>query len=1112
MSLHDLLTSNGFHPVSPGRASYVCPICQAGPGEYQSGDRRGPLRVYQATGEKNSGREMFKCHACDASGGAYALAVALDAVDHLDLATKRTADTTRGVLRGSRIDVAKAWSSIDADRFRWSTRLVEAVREWAAPDLAELVGRMTAVIVPADGPRGDAGKLTTWATRSGRSMLVALHDAEGRVRSCAGRAPIHADHVDRFRFLGNDRAGVSDGLTLTYGRIVDAVAVTGPIVLVEGARDWIAAHLWARRVGGVAVGARSCGELPTVARLLADALTNAGRPCSTVDVIVIPHLGDRQDVGVRYMNQAVELLRSRAVGRVRLVTVDTHRKDDRDVGDLADLFASSSTADAMFSRIDELVAQARTVVDTPIDLRDPAASSILAGIAERVVEQATADQDALVVWAPVEGSGKTRTCLDLLAAHARRGSTAVFVGRNHAQLTQATQELDRLGVDDVDVNHVEGRPRLCLQAQHLDRMGNREGARDLRDRLGNDRRGTICVGCSLRDVCPAMSAKPIAAGALSLVTHERARRGLKLPKRSPSLVIIDELCELVGQSAVSRDAVASVYLAEGPRSRAWQSQNPDVCEAVRKLVASIDAVARRRTGPHGAALSPATWVADLVEIGAVGPARVICEPTQADLFDGLTTDRELDPPPAPPARAVLHGHQWRLDYADRTAWSQIAQVAKHLARALDPADLPELVVDASAQWSLVTYQATRLAAGPTVILDATARENLPRLTALARRSGRRLVVIENDVRVESPGASVHLRTAAFATSRILVDGRPAPQAFALTRRVLLETASRLPTGGVVGLLTHKTLAVALGADEGDLADLRRWAGESLNLTLRLGYYGRDELGSNHFADVDALVCMGDPAVNMNAAASEARAVGADPLALWRSSTRSRARQAAARGRSARRGGGLALLLYVGREAPDVPGVAWSICDLDRGRSLSDERVEAVRVLTALADAHGALAPAVARRLPALDGHSDRRLREWSEAVGRSRSWRSWSVASGRARLTVWAPTREAAETVARMNAQAETVGRQGFGANAGVFQELVASSPRPEATGTAASTVSLMGISAEPLRHNGLRLHGPPRPLVEAVGAIVDLPAASSLRTRPGWTRPHEPATQESTA
>ena len=1114
-SIHELLTSNGFHPVTTGKPTYACPVCGAGPGSYQGGDRRGPLRVYRATGERNAGREMWKCHACDASGGRFALARHLDAVDTSTLEQTRSAAHAPAPGRASRIDVARAWSTIDADRVRWSTVLEAAVREWAPADVAGLVARLSAVAVPVDHLRGDAAKLSRWATATDRAVMVALHDAAGRVASCAGRASRASAHADRFRFFSSERAGVADGTLLTYGRAVDVASAAGPVVIVEGARDWITAHLWARRRGGVAIGARSCGELPAVAKLVADVLTHAERPCSTVDLVVIPHQGDRDDVGVRYMDRAVEHLRSRAVGRVRLVTVPTSpAPDGRNVGDLADLLKTATGADDLFELVDQLVEAAAVVVEAPIDLRDPDAGARLAGIASSVVDQAIHDPGALVVWAPVEGAGKTRTCLALLAEHARQGSTAVFVGRTHHLLDEAAAELGRLGVDDVDVAHLKGRPTLCMQATHLEQMGNQEGAADLRERLSQDRRGALCMSCNLRDVCPAMQAKPVAAGSLSLVTHERARRGLKMPKRAASLVIIDELCELVGQSSMSRDALASIVEAAGPRSRAWQADHPDVVAAVAKLVDCIDVVARRRAGPHGAAVPASAWVADLEAIGATGAARELCSPVQRDLFDPSGDElRELEPPPAAPPRAVLNGHEWRRDYADRAAWGFILTLSRRLARNAD-ADLPELVVDRAGRWSLVTYQATRLADGPTILLDATARENMPRLQALARRSGRRLVIVENDVRVESPGVAVHLRTAAFSTSRLLDQGRPAPHAFALVRRVLLEASERLQAGGVLGVITHKPVAVALGADVGDLADLTRWARESLRLDLRLGWYGKDELGSNRFADVDGLLLLGDPAVNMNASASEARAVGADALTLWRSATRSRARQAAARGRSARRGAGLALLMYAGRDAPDVPGVAWAVHDLDRGRSLSDEAVAAMRLLRTIADAHGGLAPAVVRRLPALDGHADRKLRLWCESIGKARSWRSWSVAAVGARLTVWAPTREAAEAVARMTVQSQTLVPQRSGHNAGENVSAVDVARSTQSTSTAASTVSLMGIVAGPLRENGLRLHEPSRLPAGAPArrdASTRATGAASGTPRPG-PRLHEHDQEGATA
>jgi len=36
-------------------------------------------------------------------------------------------------------------------------------------------------------------------------------------------------------------------------------------------------------------------------------------------------------------------------------------------------------------------------------------------------------------------------------------------------------------------------------------------------------------------------------------------------------------------------------------------------------------------------------------------------------------------------------------------------------------------------------------------------------------------------------------------------------------------------------------------------------------------------------------------------------------------------------------------MYVGRSAPDVPGVSWEVADLDRGRIVPDDRVQALRL-------------------------------------------------------------------------------------------------------------------------------------------------------------------------
>jgi hypothetical protein len=1079
MSLHRLLNEAGVEPVSTSGRTYPCPVCSTGPGQYQHGDRRGPLRVFKA----RNGGEAWKCHACGAGGGAVALARALDRTDLVTLATMRSSENAPRPV-SNRIDVRRAWADLQAGRNAWEASCAASLASWAAPDLARSWAASSAGIgwADVDAVEGRQGKaLARWGRGVERHLLVALRDKSGDVRSAVARyhdAPPAGG--PRFLFLSSGRAGVADGETLTYGSIPAAVAADGPIYLVEGARDWIVAHAWAQRSGGAAVGARSHGELPAVAALLADALDRQKRPSSQTEIRIVPHLGDHDEVGLVSARKAADVLQSRGCGTVKAVYCPPGRAGK---ADLADQVTGLSTAAESWARLDGL--RVDLVAEAPIDIRDRRASEVLRDRIGRIAKAAQADPRALYVVEVPEAMGKTRACVEILACVAQDGGAGVLYQNTHERLDEARGELARLvnaGVaPDVPVTHLQGKARLCSAAARLESSGDLQGARDLRSRLSADRSGRMCMGCPLRQTCPATRSQGVTSGRITLATHERMRRGLDVPHtRVDALQVIDEAADLVTQDEVTRDSVIGILTAESPHSAAWRSANEEGVEAVRRIVGCLDALARRHAQPWAVTLDARTVISELDQTGATGPAQVLFTPRQTSLFEPVAdvVDCQVEAPPDAPAWAVRAG-RWRGQYVDRAAWSAVVDVARALARRTGSRHA--MTVNADGSWSIVTMRAGRIPAGPAVLLDATATENRVRLEALARASGRYLQVERIAARVLSPGRSVHLRTGGFGRSRILQHGAPAPHAYGLVRRVLLDAAQSMPGGGKVGIITFKALATALDDPGHELGELRAWARASLDLDLVIGWYGRDDTGTNRFADCDALLLLGDPTGNMSAAAAQARLAGADPVAWWSSQTQAKARQACARGRSARRGDSLKLLMYVGRSAPMVPGVTWEVADLDRGRIVSDDRVEAVRRLRMLADAHGAIAAPVVGRLPALDGFGPQRVREMCAEVARLMGWAQHHVKAGRARWAVYAATREAAEVYASTMSSQNGLGVESAGIVESpsmvvrVFGSVDAPADAPADDQAKVRTVlSSMGIPGGLYSPNGLRRYGPP--------------------------------------
>jgi hypothetical protein len=1099
--IHVLLADAGFHPVGRGAPTYHCPVCGTGPRQYQHGDARGPLRVF-------NGRRgpAWKCHACEAGGGIYALARALDCVDRVALAEQRRAEAPPPAVAG-RIDVRRAWHELQLDRAAWQASCGVSLASWAPVDLANRLASSAVGIAWADvnAVSGRTAKsLARWAAGHDRRLMVALHDVAGEVRSAVARyhAAVPVDGP-RFLFLSSARASVADGETLTYGSIPAAVAAGGPICLVEGARDWIVAQAWASRHGGAAVGARSHGELPTVARLLADEVERQSRPVSGVELRLVPHLGDHDDVGERSMAGAADLLRDRAAGTVRMMRCHLGANGK---ADLADQLAGCATAADAWAKIDRLLADAVLVADAPLDVRDPGASDLLRLRIASVAKSAAEHPDRLYVVETPEGVGKTRASMRVLADHVAAGGVGVLYQTTHERLRESRAELDRLveagDAPAVEVHHMRGRAALCEQAAGLDRAGEPDAARDLRARLSSDRNNRICMGCPLRQTCPAMRAQGIKAGELTQATHERMRRGLSVPHtRVDALQVIDEAADLVTHHEVKSADLGGVLTADSPAMRAWRADNVDAVEAIRRILGCLDEVALRRRGAFAAHVPASAWFADLLDLGAAGPARVLFVPRQTSLFQSDTVDLcQVATPPDAPSWAIRHG-SWRGRYVDRDAWNILVEVARGLTRGCPPESGRWLQVGPDGSWSLVAMRAARIPDGPAMVLDATAVENGPRLDALARASGRTVERVSIPARVLAPGRAVHVRTNGFARSRVLVGGRPAPHAFGLLRRILLTMGESMPSGGSVGIITLKGLADALLDPSSELGELRAWARDFLRLDLVVGWYGRDETGTNRFSGCDALLLLGDPTGNMSAAAAEARTAGVDPMTYWSGMTRARARQACARGRSARRGAELRVLMYVGRTAPTVPGVSWEVSDLDRGRMMSDDKVEAVRFVRTLAASHGALAAPALRPLPALDGIADQRVREICGEVARTLGWTQHHVKAGPARWAVYAPDRESAERFAAFASSQNGLGVESAGiADTVEARGFAPAAPADAPSRSASSAVggSSMGNSGGPAPMLGLRRHGPP--LAPPAVRPSSLPTWASSWARPDTT------------
>ncbi|TAJ14379.1 MAG: hypothetical protein EPO68_12790, partial [Planctomycetota bacterium] len=231
-----------------------------------------------------------------------------------------------------------------------------------------------------------------------------------------------------------------------------------------------------------------------------------------------------------------------------------------------------------------------------------------------------------------------------------------------------------------------------------------------------------------------------------------------------------------------------------------------------------------------------------------------------------------------------------------------------------------------------------------VILDATGEHEVEAL----RAAHPDVPVLLRGLRV-APTPSARIVRARIVSTNVakrslLNAGGVTTRGWGLLRNVLrvvgrLSSEHQLADPLTLALITHKAVAQALRADPERL--VRLLPPGVVIRSEHIGYYGRDDRGSNRFKDADALVTFGDPFPNVGATRSTARLLR---ISEERASLRhvvATLLQAHGRLRSLR-ASGPKLHVHVGSCMPD-PGDPWPTQLLPRGKPAgpAHDQVEAI---------------------------------------------------------------------------------------------------------------------------------------------------------------------------
>ncbi|QDU66328.1 hypothetical protein [Engelhardtia mirabilis] len=543
--------------------------------------------------------------------------------------------------------------------------------------------------------------------------------------------------------------------------------------------------------------------------------------------------------------------------------------------------------------------QALNFIDSPV----PGAGS----------DQEAPPRSRVALLAPTTGSGKTRLIRKLV----REGRQVIYAAPNH---DLAAEFAEPFSESDFRVWHAKGAPTACRFPDAFRRYGARR-----------DWRYTACEGCKhqvpTKDQCETWKDP----GEVDLVVTSHDNLGAVREKLGDEwLVIVDEFPDVLDEEAIPAGDVrrCQVRVPGTP---------PGVIDALNRQLVDLENRGR----------------AEMARLGTrqrETPIRWLEETLKADTEFGATFRltlnlvSTLDKP---------DGEQLRTSSADPATMQHpsTARLWSVLARMTDPSgqvnEASEEVGFAGAitlregengiEWVLRRPSGVVMALDRAVILDATGGLNGSLLEALVGRES----VGHFGLRVIEPALGhrrFHVKTGSMSKTQLGKEGDPAGRVTAALKNMLRQlpkdVVERLERPDVkIGLITHKSL----------VEQLERRLPEVLCGRWTVGYYGKDDRGTNRFEGVDALITVGDPYANIGSTSIEAELLDLHPGRRIEEHVQALLVQAHGRARSLRATRPQALI-HLGRRLPcEWRDYQYEVIELPMGRprTAPNERTRAL---------------------------------------------------------------------------------------------------------------------------------------------------------------------------
>ena len=529
----------------------------------------------------------------------------------------------------------------------------------------------------------------------------------------------------------------------------------------------------------------------------------------------------------------------------------------------------------------------------------------------------------------------------------------------------------------IPAERFRGALHYCKFAKKVEDAYAFVGRRGICGDPGTDQRCEYAIGC------PGAEQPKAQRGVVSYVTDAMARH-MKF-----DFAFVDESTGVIEKQRAGEPELRSLFAgALIPRVKRWRlDRNPDAPHAAKLLTDLVTPMAQE----HGANVGSGKVAPFSRRLSGEELCRII--DTKTGLWNAIDAGYATDasPPPVPfPAqlRSGAHaGHLMPNVHAFRVMQALRAFYRK--TRELDepPPEQPELpmfqettkrpdpivVLDLmpNGSWALELRKVRDLPKCPIVMLDATGELTADEYKAAYPDFNVRVMSLE--VYGSQPRRALHVQTPRATRAAMLTAGNPPTQdGVQLVRGLLHSLAAEsqrtfpIKPGGpptTLGVLIYKPYADILnGLTPGP--DALRLLSTELAMTgvqLKVGYFGRDDRGTNAFESVHALAVIGDAVPNLGDVETDCLLLGLDTGDVLKARASAIITQAIFRARHTRRSAGdEPILLVAAKSLPRVPGIPWDIVPVPSGRAANAESLAYQMVRFAAADTGCAGLPVLAR--------------------------------------------------------------------------------------------------------------------------------------------------------